>query len=215
MTRRHKYTKYLRHQAPETMPYFDIRLHRKTPTHKTIAHLAVYCGETQVSEVCQEMSALLTGKHTAIFLPRYAFAKMSTDQIDNHFQMHEKYIRSLHQVSLAPLVTTLDLQRVEYFPNGTTIERTTREWALSLTLSDGTHAQCDLVNGTKDKLIAYLMVPAAFSAEVKPMVTLYRERIRPLFRRETKYRDGIPNLPNVIHVTSTVQTNLDLMAKLS
>ncbi|KAI2490978.1 hypothetical protein MHU86_23580 [Fragilaria crotonensis] len=216
MTLRHKYTQFLRSQAADTLPYFDIRLHRKTPTDKSIAHLVVYCGETQVTELCQGLSKILNGQQTAVFLPRYTFANMSKDQIDNHFGMHDTYVRALRPISLAPLVTTLDLKRIEYFSDGTTIERSTRDWVSSLMRTDGTtHAQCDVVNGTKNVRIAYVMAPAAYAPEIREMVTQYKERLRPISHREAKYREGIPDLPDVIHITSTVQTNLDYMAKLS
>ncbi|KAI2495088.1 hypothetical protein MHU86_19443 [Fragilaria crotonensis] len=216
MTLRHKYTQFLRSRLVETLPYFDIRLHRKTPTDKSIAHLVVYCGENQVTDLCQELSTILNGQNTAVFLPRYTFANMTKDQIDNHFHMHETYIRALQPISLAPLVTTLDLKRVEYFSDGTTIERSTREWVLSLRREDGdTLAQCDAVNGVKNVRTAYVMAPAAYASEIREMVAKYKERLRPIARREAKYREGIPDLPDVIHITSTVQTNLDFMAKMS
>ncbi|KAI2509158.1 hypothetical protein MHU86_5277 [Fragilaria crotonensis] len=47
MTLRHKYTQFLRSRIVDTLPYFDIRLHRKTPTDKSIAHLVVYCGKNR------------------------------------------------------------------------------------------------------------------------------------------------------------------------
>ncbi|KAI2503533.1 hypothetical protein MHU86_10915 [Fragilaria crotonensis] len=191
MTLRHKYTQFLRSRIVDTLPYFDIRLHRKTPTDKSIAHLVVYCGEKQVTDLCQELSTILNGQNTAVFLPRYTFANMTNDQIDNHFKMHETYIRALQPISLAPLVTTLDLKRVEYFPDGTTIERSTRDWVLSLRREDGdTHAQCDVVNGVKNVRTAYVMAPAAYVSEIRAMVAKYKERLRPIARREAKYREG-------------------------
>ncbi|KAI2493591.1 hypothetical protein MHU86_20949 [Fragilaria crotonensis] len=59
------------------------------------------------------------------------------------------------------------------------------------------------------------MAPAAYVSEIRAMVAKYKERLRPIARREAKYREGIPDLPDVIHITSTVQTNLDFMAKMS
>ncbi|KAI2490868.1 hypothetical protein MHU86_23691 [Fragilaria crotonensis] len=113
------------------------------------------------------------------------------------------------------MVTALDLRRTEYLEDGTAIERTTREWALSLTLPDGTtHAKCDVANGGKDKK-TYLLVPAAYAAAIKPMIVQYKERLQPVSKREARYRDSIPDLPEVIHITSTVQSNLDYMAKMS
>ena len=175
----------------------------------------VQCGENHVTPLCQALSTLLTGRQTAgVFLPRYTFATMNPDEIKRHFLMHEKYIKSLHQVSLAPFVAVLDKIRVEYWADGTTIERTTREWALSLTLPDGTAAQCDIGTGGSDKPTC-LLIPAAFSAVIKPLVKAYKESIHTVSRREARYRENIPDLPDVIHITSNVQSNLDFMAQLS
>ena len=180
-----------------------------------IAHLVVQCGENHVTTLCQAMSTLLTGRQTAgVFLPRYTFATMTRDEIKRHFLMHEKYIKSLHQISLSPLVTALDKIRVEYSADGTTIERTTREWALSLTLPDGTPAQCDVGTGGSDKN-TYLLIPAAFAAVIKPLAKQYKDRIQTVSKREARYRETIPDLPDVIHITSHVQSNLDFMNQLS
>ena len=215
ITHRHRYNQYLRQHLPENTPFFDIFAHRTTPTDQKILHLVVQCGENHVTPLCQALSTFLTGRQTAgVFLPRYTFAKMNPDEIKRHFIMHEKYIKSLHQVSLSPLVTALDKIRVEYRADGTTIERTTREWALSLTLPDGTSAQCDVGTGGSDKN-TYLLIPAAFATVIKPLAKLYKESIQKVSKREARYRETIPDLPDVIHITSTVQSNLDFMAQLS
>ncbi|KAI2493590.1 hypothetical protein MHU86_20948 [Fragilaria crotonensis] len=138
MTLRHKYTQFLRSRIVDTLPYFDIRLHRKTPTDKSIAHLVVYCGKTGDRSMPRALDNLERTKHGCV-PPRYTFANMTNDQIDNHFKMHETYIRALQPISLAPLVTTLDLKRVEYFPDGTTIERSTRDWVCPSDERTGTH----------------------------------------------------------------------------
>ena len=217
MTHRHKYTQYLHYAAGIEVPYFDLRLHKKSPTERSISHLAVHCGENDVNELSECLATLLSGEKTSIFLPRYTFAKMSPSQVDELFQMHDSYVKSLHHLSLAPLVTNLDLLRTEYFPDGTTVERSTREWALSLRLADGkTSAQCDIVNGIKNKQSAFLMVPAAFAADIKSQVQQYRERLRPLNRSALSQPAATASdPPDVIHITSAVQTNLDFMAKLS
>jgi hypothetical protein len=215
ITHRHRYNQYLRQNLPENTPFFDVFAHRTTPADQKISHLVVQCGENHVTPLCQALSTLLTGRQTAgVFLPRYTFATMNPDEIKSHFIMHEKYINSLHQVSLAPLVTALDKIRVEYRSDGTTIERTTREWALSLTLPDGTSAQCDVGTGGSNKN-AYLLIPAAYAAVIKPLAKAYKESIQTVSKREARYRENLPDLPDVIHITSTVQSNLDFMAQLS
>ena len=214
MTHRHRYLQYLRSKAPEKAPFFDILVHKRTPTDQIISHLVVECGENDVTSLCQVLSTLLSGTQTSVFLPRYAFAKMSNEQIKGHFEMHEKYIKSLHQFSLAPRVSSLDRLRVEYKSDGQTVERSTREWAYSLTLPDGSHAQCDIDNGGKNK-IAFLLIPSAFKDVIKPIAMLYKDNLQPLSKREERYRNSIPDLPDVIHITSNVQSNIDFMAKLS
>ena len=122
-------------------------------------HFVVRCGDNHVTPLTTALSRLLTGKASAFFLPRLTFAKLTTDQLKKYFAMHLAYVRSLKMISLSPGITELDAARVERMPDGTTIERSTREWALQLLLPDAvTSAHCDVVNGGPDRQI-YLLVP--------------------------------------------------------
>ena len=80
-THRDKYLQHLRNQLPETAPFFDLYLLKKTPTGDNYHHLVVKCGENHVSTLTSALSAILTGKSTAFFLPRLAFAKISNDKL--------------------------------------------------------------------------------------------------------------------------------------
>ena len=207
MTHRHRYLQFLRQQLPEATPYFDIVYHRTTPADQQIGHLAIQCGENHLNPLCQALSLLLNGDQTAIFLSRLAFANMTTDQIRSSFQAHATYIKSLHQLPLSPMTTNLDTLRTEYLPAGKILEQSTREWALSLKLLDGTQAQCDAENGGTNKN-TYLLVPAAHSGEIKIQLQAYKERLQTIRRREARFREGLQDLPVEITITAPAQSNV-------
>ena len=99
--------------------------------------------------------------------------------------------------------------------NGEQISRTTREWATSLKLSStGDSARCDIVNGGADST-ANLLVPSLFYQEMVEEVSRYKLRINPLARREARFRDKIPGLPEVIHIDLSVQESLDCLEQMS
>ncbi len=105
------------------------------------------------------LSAHLTGKGCAFFLPRLAFAKLTNGHFKKYFDMHQSYVRSLRSIKLSPAISNLDVSRLEKFPYDTVVGRTTRELATSRTLADGkTSAPCDVVHGSSDKQV-YLLVP--------------------------------------------------------
>ena len=156
-THRQRYFQYLRNNLPENTPYFDIALHKRTPTDEKFHHLVIRCGKNHVSSLSTALGRILTGKASAFFLSRLAFEKLTNDQIKKYFNMHQTYVRSLKLIQISPSVNELDTPRVEQMEDGTTLERTTREWAMQLTLSDGqTSARCDIVNGSPDQLV-YLL----------------------------------------------------------
>ena len=85
---------------------------------------------------------------------------------------------SVATLPLAPLVTNIDRLRTEYNSQKSTLERTTREWAESLTDVRGKSLQCDVENGGNNRAVL-LLVPK----ENMPMATralrAYNERIPP------------------------------------
>ena len=117
--------------------------------------------------VSQALSKVLSGKGTAVFLPRYVFSAMTDQQIEHQFSSHHKWTRSLKPLSLAPMVFHLDQKRIEYCTgDGTIIERSTREWAATLINVDGTPALCNVVNGTPNKK-ALLLAPEHYEEQAK------------------------------------------------
>ena len=118
-------------------------------------------------------------------------------------------------IQLSPGITELDVTRVEQMPNGTTMERSTRDWALQLTLSDEvTSARCDTVNGGPDRQL-YILVPRPHYDEVREALSAYGLRLNLLGERETRFRDSLPDLPSVIHIDVSTQSNLDFLENLS
>jgi hypothetical protein len=75
-----RYTQYLRSLLPESVPYFDIYRHKKTPMDQLIPHLTIQCGEKHVTPVCQAILPVLTGRGKALFLPRYALSTAMTHE---------------------------------------------------------------------------------------------------------------------------------------
>ena len=214
-THLHRYTQYLREKLSEVTPYFDIFRVAKTPMDQTIPHLLVQCGEKHVTPLCQSLLQCLTGRGTALFLPRYAFSTMSDSQITQHFQFHEKWLKSLSPISLAPAVHHLDQPRMEYCEDGTIIERSVREWVSSLKRADGTTpALCDVVNGTSDRK-AYLVVPRHYLEEANKHWRQYRLRLSPPRHREARYRDSVSGLPDVIHITTSIQSNISFLEEMA
>ncbi len=214
-THLHRYTQYLRGKVSDVTPYFDIFRAAKTPMDQIIPHLVVQCGEKHVTPLCQSLLKSLTGRGTALFLPRYAFSTMSELQITQHFQFHEKWLKSLCPISLTPTVTHLDQPRIEYCEDGTTIERSVRDWVSSLKRTDGTTpALCDVVNGTSDRK-AYLVVPRHFIDEATHHWRQYRLRLFPPRHREARYRDSVSGLPDVIHITTSIQSNISFLEEIA
>ena len=209
-TSTHRYTQFLRSKLPDASPFFDITRFKRTPMDQSIPHLAIQCGESHVTTLCQALSTVLKGKGMALFLPRYAFSAMSTDQITTHFAHHDAWAKSLISINLSPLVFHLDQSRIEYFPDGSTIERSTREWASTLCLPNGKSALCDVVNGTKDRK-ALLLVPKHYADLARAELRQYKNRLSPLGRREERFRQNLTDLPEVIHIQQVIQSSVASM----
>jgi hypothetical protein len=66
----------------------------------------------------------------------------------NLFDKHDSYIKPFSYIQLSPIINNLDTMRTEFFPDGTTMERTTRDWVASILSADGNEsAHVDVVNG--------------------------------------------------------------------
>ena len=118
-------------------------------------------------------------------------------------------------VTLSPIVTNLDTIRKEHLPNGAIIERSTREWATKLILpSTGANARCDIVNGGRDRITS-LLVPRHLYEEVLEEVSKYKLRLNPMEKREARFRDSIPGLPEVIQIDTSVRQSLDFLDRMA
>lgn len=208
------YLQHLTNKLPDNTPFFDILRFRKTPMDQDINHLVVQCGESHTIPLCQALSQYLTGNQTALFIPRYVLGSIPDEQIIQQFEVHEKYTKSLRALSLFPHVSNLDRVRTETLPDGTTIERSTREWASTLKAPDNSPALCDVVNGGPDQR-ANLLVPSPYYDHIKIQYKNYKTSLNPTHQREARYRASITDLPEVIHITETVQSNLDFLSNLA
>ena len=206
-THKIRYLQSLRNRLPEHTPFFDIVLLKKTPLEQHIHHLAVQCGENHVAPLTKSLSMILKGPGGAVFLPRLVLGSLQSNQIRQYFETHDNYLKSLRSITLSPLVTNLDTIRNEYLSNGETIARSTREWATQLKLPSGESARCDIVNGGKDR-ITRLLVPRHLYSAVLEEVSNYKLRLNPMERREARFRDSIPGLPEIIQIDTSVQQSL-------
>lgn len=133
-----RYLQSLRSKLPDTPPGFDILLHRRTPTEQQIDHLAaVQCGESHVHPLSNALVGVLDGKTAGIYIPRFAFVTMSRNEVVEIFAKHDNYVKSHKMIPLSPSITNFDTLRTE---QGEKIERTTRQWALSVKMEDGSKA---------------------------------------------------------------------------
>ena len=145
----------------------------------------------------------MDGSGTGEYIPRFAFAKMTTAEAMNLFDKHDAYIKSLRYIQLSPLINNLDTIRTEFFPDGTKMERTTRrDWAASILSADGNEsAHVDVVNGGYDQKSFLLMAPQ-HEVTVRQAFEEYRRRVFPFSIRKERFRDAIGTPPSVIHVFS-------------
>ncbi|KAI2501622.1 hypothetical protein MHU86_12820 [Fragilaria crotonensis] len=213
-THRTRFLQSLRSKLPATTPFFDIFLHRRTPFDQDINHLVVQCGKNHVHSLSQTLLSALDGSGTGVYIPRFAFAKMTTAEAMHLFDKHDSYIKSLRYIQLSPLINNLDTMRTEFFPDGTQTERTTRDWAASIRSADGNEsAHVDVVNGGYDQKSFLLMAPQ-HEVTVRQAFEEYRRRVFPFTIREERFRDAIGPPPSVIHVFSKVNENLSSIDKL-
>ncbi|KAI2491347.1 hypothetical protein MHU86_23201 [Fragilaria crotonensis] len=112
------------------------------------------------------------------------------------------------------LLSNLDRPRKEYQPDGSFIERTTREWARSIKDLDGkSSAQCDVVNGGLDQL-PYLLFTPPYTEAATLALEDYRRRLYPFTQREAQFRENV-GPPPYIQFSKSVIANLDFIKRLS
>ena len=213
-THKHYYTQYLRSRLPEVTPYFDIVRYKKTPMDQLIPHLVVKCGEKHVTPVCKSLLSILTGIGSALFLPRYALSTLPADQAKRHFEVHQTWSRSLSGITIAPHISHLDQLRNEYYDDGRIIQRSTRDWILSLKNADGSSAHCDAINGGSERK-AWLLCPHNFLTQAQEEWRCYRSRLYPPSHREARYYESVAGLPDLRNIRIEIATNVSLLEKLS
>ena len=197
------------------MLLFDVVRQKKSPMDQLIPHLTIQCGEKHVTPLCQALLPIMTGRGIALFLPRYALGTMRNEQVRKHFQFHDRWAKSLTAITLSPQVTHLDQVRIEYHEDGTTTQRSTREWIASLKEKDGTtSALCDAVNGTNDNK-AYLVTPSHYFQRAQYHWQQYKSRLFPPNHREARFRDNLPGLPDVIVIRTEIQANVQFLEQMS
>ena len=213
-THRLRYLQSLRMQLPDATPPFDILLHKRSPTDELIPHLVVQCGEKHVHPLCEALMSILTGENSPVFIPRSAITQMSADEVGELFRTHDSYVKAMQWLSLSPLVSNLDKPRIEHHPDGSIVERTTREWARNIKSLDGKeYAKCDVVNGGTDQL-SYLIFPPKSGPAAHAALEQYRKLLHPFQQREARYRDKVGPAKGA-HFSRKVIANLDFMKKLS
>jgi hypothetical protein len=141
---------------------------------------------------------------------------MSTTEVDSIFQTHADYMANTRTISMAPTIQNVDIIRTENC-GLTTLDRNTRDWATTLTDSQGNHLQCDADNGGDTKR-AQILVPAEHLESVKQHLRAYKERISTFTQREADFTSMIQEAspPEAIYVpTAAVHSNLTLIQKRS
>ena len=212
-THRVRYLQALRQALPENTPPFDILLHKRPPvSDEVIPHLVVQCGTKHVHALSEALCYLLTGKNSALFMPRMLVADMPDEKLMKFFHQHNIYCKDLRSHALSPLLRNLDKARKEYNPNGSlSIERTAREWARSLT-PDTSEFHFDVVNGGPDQL-AYLLFPSEHAELAASHVETYRQRLYPRRKREDQFKKDV-GPPKTVHLSTRVIANLEFMERL-
>ena len=215
-TQRNFYMSHLRRNIQENTPFFDIGYHQKTPTGQNIPHLTVRVGENHVGPLTEILSAYLDGSANTVFLGRLLLSKMSTAEVDAIFQTHADYMTKTRVHTMAPTIQNVDLIRKEYHEQGI-IERSTREWAASLTDKMGNSLQCEADNGG-DSRRAQLLVPVENLVQAQHAFKEYKERISTFNQREADFTTLVQTAtpPQAIYVpTANVHNNLALIQKRS
>ena len=94
LTHRIRYLQILRSELPETTPGFDILLNCRTPADQMIDHLAIQCGEHHVHPLSNALLNVLDGKRAGVYIPRFAFVSMTTEEVLSIFMKHDSYVKT-------------------------------------------------------------------------------------------------------------------------
>lgn len=158
--------------------------------------------------------SVLTGNNSPVFIPRSVLTQMPVKEVTELFQTHDIYVKSLQWLPLSPLLSNLDKLRIETYPDGSIVERTTREWARNIKTPDGKeYARCDVVNGGTDQL-SYLLFPPTSGEAAHAALEQYRKLINPFTQCKERYREKVGPVRGT-QFSHKVIANLDFMKKMS
>jgi hypothetical protein len=184
--------------------------------------LCVFCFLTLCRQVKYQIESIWNLRpnpskdNPAVFLGQLLLSKMSTAEVNSIFQTHADYMANIRTISMAPTIQNVDLIRTE--TSGLkTLDRNTRNWATSLTNSQGNHLQCDADNGGDTKR-AQLLVPAGHMETVELQFRDYKERISSFTQREAYFTNMIHEaspLEAIYVPTAAVHSNLTFIQKRS
>ena len=182
VTHRAHYKSFLsKCKLPADMSEFDIKLRHKDPLGVKAPILIIRCGTTVATKVAEIFCQTLNGQGDSkeIFIAKLGLgvSKISQETLTSLYGKHHSFVRdSVHlQFKMA---RNIDSIRTEHFDDGTTCERSLRNWARSLTLDDQ-HQGIDLVNGASDGL-AVLIAPGDVADFAKEQLRLSKLRQYPV-----------------------------------
>jgi hypothetical protein len=214
VTHRTRYLKYLRSEVlPNDTPMFDLKLRHKDPAGQKTPILTVRCGKSVAVSVAQTLSTALNGEGTnpEIFISRLALGanQVAKGEHEQIYKVHHDY---LADVKFIPFTASrmIDRQVIEHLASGETVTRTPRQWAKSLTDSNGQSLEVDLEQGTSDGS-AVLITPSASHSQVLVELNKYWQRQNPALATATKlYTDTVlddPDIPMTVF-TRNIETIL-------
>jgi len=207
VTHRAHYKSFLsKCKLPADMPEFDIKLRHKDPLGVKAPILIIRCGTTVATKVAEIFCQTLNGQGDSkeIFISKLGLgaSKISRETLTSLYGKHHSFVRdSVHlQFKTA---RNIDSIRTEYFDDGTTCERSPRNWARSLTLDDQ-HQGIDLANGAADGL-AVLIAPGDVADFAKEQLRLYELRQYPVLGDATNFYETStidPSIPETVFTTN-------------
>ena len=128
-THRIHYTSLLREHLPN-LPFFDIGLHQRSPNGIEVPHLVIRCGEKVAEQLSANLSAFLNGTSvTPLYLSRVHMMNTSPEEVNSIFDIHSRFLKKLHRLSLSPHILHIDRIRTERaIGDIPAIDRSTRTW---------------------------------------------------------------------------------------
>ena len=166
---------------PDVDIEFDVKIRHKDPTGSKEPMIIIKCGFNHASQLAEILCKKMTGEGTTpeIFISRYGLgaSKLTSSDLDRLYATHKSWKGNLEFVDFN-VTRNIDAPRTEFLDDGTEISRSPREWARSLSDSDGTVLGIDLDNGGRAGK-AFLQVPRQHVAATKTALAEYRRQQNP------------------------------------